>query len=90
MIMAVIHPSIFEIIKRFPEQRDYIIYLHNNSHTFKSMCKDFRKCREAYEHWSQSESENSRQRSEEYRELLNNLGSEIGQYITENPIKLIK
>ena len=88
--MAVIHPSIFEIIQRFPEQRDYIISLHNNNHTFRSMCEDFRKCKDAYKHWSQSESDISRQRSEEYRELLENLGSEISQYITENPMKLHK
>ena len=85
--MAVIHPSIFEIIQRFPEQRDDMISLHNHSHTFRSMCEDFRKCKDAYKHWSQSESEISRQRSEEYRELLENLGSEISQYLTENPIK---
>lgn len=88
--MAVIHPSIFEIIQKFPEQRDHIISLYNNSHTFRSMSEDFRKCKDAYKHWSQSDSEISRQRSEEYRELLDNLGSEISQYITENPMKLHK
>ena len=85
--MAVIHPSIFDIIQRFQEQRNIVIYHHNNSHRFRIMCEDFRKCKDAYKHWSQSESEISRQRSEEYRELLENLGSEISQYLTENPIK---
>jgi len=90
MMMAVIHPPIFEIIQRFPEQRSDIISLHNNSQTFRSMCEDFRRCKEAYRHWSQSESENSSPRSEEYRELLENLDSEISQYIMENPMKVDK
>jgi succinate dehydrogenase flavin-adding protein (antitoxin of CptAB toxin-antitoxin module) len=54
------------------------------------MCEDFRRCKEAYRHWSQSESENSSPRSEEYRELLENLDSEISQYIMENPMKVDK
>ena len=79
--MPVIHPSIFEIIKRFPEQRENILGLYGNSYSFRTMCEDIQKCKDAYQHWSQSESIDAKKRSEEYRELLQSLELEISQYI---------
>lgn len=82
--MAVVHPSIFEIIQRFPQQRRIIINLHNNSHTFRAISSDLKKCRDAHQYWSQLESPEARLREMEYRELLENLWLEIDRYIQAN------
>ena len=82
--MPIIHPSIFEIIQRFPEQRENILGLYGNSYSFRTMCEDLRKCKDAHQHWSQSESKDAKTRSEEYRELLESLELEISQCIERN------
>ena len=82
--MPIIHPSIFEIMKRFPGQKKNILSLYGNSYSFRTMCEDVRKCKEAYEHWSQSESKEAGLFADEYRELLENLESEINQFIGIN------
>jgi hypothetical protein len=82
--MPVVQPSIFEIIKKFPQQRENIIGLHNNSHTFRAMCSDLNTCRDALKYWSQQESSEANSREREYRELLENLWSEIDRYLKAN------
>ncbi len=82
--MAVVHPCIFEIIQKFPRQRQNIIGLHHNSQTFKSICSDLNKCRDAHQYWSQLESPEAKLREQEYRELLENLWSEIERYLQTN------
>ncbi len=82
--MAVVHPCLFEIIKIFPQQKNKIIYLHKNNHTFRSICSDLNKCRDAYQHWSQQDSSEAKLREQEYRELVENLWSEIERYVQNN------
>ncbi len=85
--MTVVHPCIFEIIKKFPKQRDITIDLHNNNHTFRSICSDLNKCRDALLHWSQQDSPEAKLREQEYRELVKNLWSEIERYMQTNSTK---
>lgn len=88
--MAVIPSAIFEIINKYPEYREEIIHFHKNSHSFRSMCEDLCTCRNAYHHWIKSESGEAKQRSDEYRELLENLECEINRYITETSTELLR
>lgn len=77
MAMAVIHPSIFEVIKRFPEHRSGILDLYHKNELFRNTCQDYKKCKEALFYWSSLDSENSAMRRSEYGELLLSLENEI-------------
>ena len=82
--MAVFHPSIFQVIRKFPEHREEILHLYNNSELFRNTCCDYKKCKEALLYWSSLGSEESSARRAEYRELLDSLESEITNYLAES------
>lgn len=82
--MSVIHPYIFEILRKLPDQRENILNLHSNCYTFRALCEDLRKCEEACQYWDQSGSQKAKERSEEYRELRVSLESELLQFIKDN------
>ena len=82
--MAVFHPSIFQVIRKFPEHREEILYLYNNSELFRNTCCDYKKCKEALLYWSSLGSEESSERRVEYGELLLSLESEIIYYLAGN------
>jgi hypothetical protein len=75
--MTVFHPSIFQVIRRFPEHREEILRLHNNSELFRTICSDYKKCKKALLYWSSLNSGESSVRREEYEDLLQSLESEI-------------
>jgi len=84
MTMAVFHPSIFQVIRKFPEHREEILHLYNSSELFRNTCRDYRKCKEALLYWSSQGSKVSSVRRAEYGELLHSLESEIIYYLTGN------
>lgn len=79
--MPFIHPSIFQVMKRFPEQRENVLHLFNEDKTFQSICEDYKKCGEALLHWNQLDSDEAEKRRTEYRELQGSLESEILLYL---------
>jgi hypothetical protein len=86
--MAVVHPGIFQVIKRFPERREDILHVYNSSDAFRTACSDYRKCKEAFLYWSSLDSEESSVRREEYGELLHSLESEIINYLAEGGLPI--
>lgn len=79
--MTVFHPSIFHVIRKFPEHREEILHLYNNSELFRNACCDYKKCKEAIIYWNCLISEESSMRRAEYGELLDSLESEIINYL---------
>lgn len=84
--MTVIHPSLFKVIKRFPERRDEIRHLLDHSEVFRNMCEDYRQCKEAILYWSDQGSEESLVRTSEYMELLQDLETEITTCLNINQL----
>ena len=85
--MAVIHPSIFQVMKRFPEQRGEIAKCFHDSESFQSLCEDYKQCSQALQFWSRVDSAESMQRKAEYKELFRSLEFEILQYLLTNRLK---
>ena len=81
MTMAVIYPGIFQVLKRFPEQREEIVKCFNDNDFFPALCQDYKQCSEALQFWSRKDSDESLQRKAEYEELLHSLEVEILQYV---------
>jgi hypothetical protein len=79
--MAVFHPSIFQVIGRFPEHREEILHFYKNSELFRTTCKDYKKCKKALIYWSSLKSGESSVRRVEYEDLLQSLESEIISYL---------
>ena len=82
--MAVIHTSIFTVIKRFPAHRDQIKFLYKKNDNFQSMCEDYQKCHEAYLYWNESGLKEAPERREEYATLRGELETEIIQSVAES------
>lgn len=85
--MAVIHPGVFLVMKRFPEKREAVVRCFNNSESFQVICEDYKQCSEALQFWSRIDSNNSLQRKAEYEELLRSLENEIFQYLNNSSRK---
>ncbi len=81
--MSVIHPSLFLIMKHFPDREDILRRMYLKNKTFKSICEDYQKCEEALHYWSKSELAEAKKRHREYLELLDELKSEIQQSLDE-------
>ena len=79
--MAVIHPSIFQVMKRFPDRRPEIVRCFNDSESFQVLCEDYKQCSQALQFWSRADSAKSMQRKAEYEELFRSLEFEILQYL---------
>jgi hypothetical protein len=75
--MRVIHSNLFFIVKRFPEHKEIIKRLYSESENFQEMCNDYQECDRALRHWSQSHSEDSPERRNEYAALMQDLEAEI-------------
>ena len=84
--MAVVHPSIFQVIRRFPEHREAILHLYISSEVFRAACNDYKKCRKALIYWSSLSSDESSARRAEYGELLHSLETEIIDYLSEGTL----
>ena len=75
--MRIIHPSLFLIMKRFPDRKDTSRQKYRTSKSFQSICKNYQKCSEALNYWAEFEDENAPEREKEYAALLKGLELEI-------------
>ena len=75
--MPVIHPSLFFIMKRFPDRKDAIRQNYRTCETFQNICQNYQKCAEALHYWTNSEDKNAPEREKEYSTLLQELEQEI-------------
>lgn len=76
--------DLFLIIKRFPDKEEILKTLFKKSNDFRSICEDYRKCREALTFWTLSEARESSAHRKEYLALLMELEEEIISYLDEN------
>jgi hypothetical protein len=83
--MAVIHPSLFLIMKLFPDRKNALRQMYRTSKTFQSICQNYQKCSEALNYWAESEDENASDREKEYAALLQELELEITKSLEDPP-----
>ena len=69
------------IMERFPEERQALRRLFQESRSFQSLCNDYRECLAALQTWQQSTSEEAPAWSDEYAHLLLELEQEVRQYL---------
>ncbi|MDJ0987856.1 MAG: hypothetical protein QNJ26_20100 [Desulfobacterales bacterium] len=81
--MAVIHPSLFLVMERFPDRKDDLRQRYRTSESFQSLCQSYQKCNKALEHWSQSKHAEAPSRQREYSQLITELEQEIIQSLQE-------
>jgi hypothetical protein len=79
--MAVIHPGLFLIMRRFPAHKNTFRYLYESNSTFLAVCHDYQVCERALAYWRQSGEERASERYEEYEELQQSLEQEIRDFI---------
>ncbi len=77
--MAVIHPSLFSVMKRFPDRRNALRQMYRTSESFRSICRNYQKCAKALDYWAKSKSAEAPDRHREYSALLQELELEIIQ-----------
>jgi HEPN domain-containing protein len=82
--MAVIQPSLYILLDRFPERKETIKALFKNNESFRTLCQDYRRCSEALQHWNQSLDEDAAARMREYEALLRDLEEEILENVNES------
>ena len=82
--MAVIHPSLFLVMSRFPNQKDALRGKYRSSQSFQSICWSYQKCKEALEYWTKSKNTEAPNRQQEYAELMKELEQEIIQSLKED------
>jgi hypothetical protein len=75
------NPSLFFVVKRFPEHSEKIQCLFKEKDSFRSLCEDYRVCAKALKYWSDSTSEKASARREEYCVLLQELEEEVLIYL---------
>ena len=81
--MAVIHPGLFLVLRRFPERKDDLRQIYYKSKSFQSVCHNYQKCSEAIRYWDKSEHEEAADRHQEYKDLLHDLELEIIEHLKE-------
>ncbi len=81
--MAVIHPGLFLIMRRFPAHKDALRHMYLSSESFQLLCRNYHKCSDALDHWTQSKHEEASNRQQEYSELKTELEQEIIQSLEE-------
>lgn len=84
MNMKKIHSDLSAVITRFPDRSEELVKLFRKSKKFKNICKDYRKCKEAFDHWNRPDIKDPLARKEEYAALLQELKSEIIENLDEN------
>ncbi len=83
--MAVIHPSLFLVMKKIPDRKDALRQMYRASKSFQSICQNYQKCSEALRYWAESEDENAPDREIEYSALLQELELEITKSLENSP-----
>ena len=79
--MAVIHPSLFFVIERFPNHKNALGKMYRTNETFQDICRNYQECSEALVYWAKSEDDNAPEREKEYAALLMELELEIARYL---------
>ena len=79
--MSVIHPGLFLIMHRFPNNKDALRRLYLTSHSFQTLCDDYQKCKGALDHWMSSSHDQAAERSRDYHGLLHDLENEIEELL---------
>ena len=69
------------IMERFPEERQALRRLFQESLSFQFLCNDYRECLAALQNWQQSTSEEAQAWRDEYAHLLLELEQEVRQYL---------
>ena len=64
--MAIVQTGVFTLYERFPDQKKKIRALHESSETFKTLCEDHRKCRDAIRYWERKEGNVAFEHRQEY------------------------
>ncbi len=82
--MPVIHPSLFIVMKHFPDRKDAVRQMYRTNKPFQGICRNYSKCSEALRYWTESEDEHAPEREKEYATLLHELELEIINSL-ENP-----
>ena len=82
--MQVIHPSLFVVMKNFPDQKNELRHKYRTSESFRALCHNYQKCSEALKYWKKSKHAEAPDRHQEYTELLQELELEIQQTIELN------
>ena len=82
--MPVIHSGVFTVLKKFPEHRHALQRLFRSNDQFRTLCKDYRMCEAALDHWTLSKLEQAPLRKREYASLLQELEIEILQSVDGN------
>ncbi len=83
--MPVIHPSLFIVMKHFPDRKDAVRQMYRSSNSFQDICRNYSKCSEALRYWAESEDENAPEREKEYSALLHELELEITNSLENSP-----
>ena len=83
--MELIKPSLFSVMRRFPERKHVVQRLFWENETFRTLCDDYGKCVETLSYWNQSTSEDALALREDYTVLIREIEDEIRQFI-ENDI----
>ena len=65
------------VLQRFVHNKESIWRLISNDEEFRIICRDYGKCMEARQHWSQFDDADSKTKIAEYDYLLNQLEGEI-------------
>ena len=73
--------EVSEIANLFPEYKNKIIRLCNDSNTFRQVCTDYLKCAATLEYWEQSTMEQAVERRQEYEAFLADLEYEMKQML---------
>lgn len=77
--MKVIHPSLFLVMKNFPNRKDALQKMYRNSDSFQALCENYQECSTALNYWARSESAQASERHREYLTLLQEIEKEIIQ-----------
>ena len=80
-IQAKAAPGLSLIMERFPEERQALRRLFQESLSFQSLCNDYWECRAALQTWQQSTSEEAPAWSDEYAHVLLEREQEVRQYL---------
>jgi hypothetical protein len=83
--MTVIHPGLFLILQRFPDNKDALRQMHRTSQSFQSICHNYQKCTEALNYWAKARRSEAPDRHREYKMLLDELEMEINNSLEEWP-----
>ena len=75
--------GLFALFERFPDCAETIRGRFAESSTFRTICADYRNCREALRYWKRVGGEYAACRSREYAKLMLELEAEILQHLQE-------